>query len=161
MDETVGIFLFTNKMKLLVCHPTNSSWQHWSVPKGLKEKGEDPFSAGIRELYEETNIDYKTHIEKKVIHILLNIDGFKYPKRNKVLYPYFIKLDYNDVSHFDLKCESMVNIDGREPFPEVDAYKWVDIDEAKKLLHITQINAIDYYLNELKTDAFCKKINNW
>jgi len=61
----------------------------------------------------------------------------KYPKRSKYLAPFLVMIDY-DTNLFDLKCESMVEIDGIKPFPEVDEFKWVTIDEALPLIHITQ-----------------------
>jgi predicted NUDIX family NTP pyrophosphohydrolase len=35
----------------------------------------------------------------------------------------------------------MVNLKGRI-FPEVDQFKWVNLEEAKKLIHQTQVDAL-------------------
>jgi len=43
---------------------------------------------------------------------------------------------------FDLKCNSNVPED-RGGFPEMDDYKWVSIDEARNLLHPTQVACLD------------------
>ena len=55
-EFTVGIFLYDEReKKILIVHPTNGSQKYWSIPKGLKDGKEDSFTAGIRELKEETN----------------------------------------------------------------------------------------------------------
>jgi 8-oxo-dGTP pyrophosphatase MutT (NUDIX family) len=48
--------IFENK--LLLIHPTNSSWQKsvLGIPKGHLEAGEDPMQGALRELFEETGI---------------------------------------------------------------------------------------------------------
>ena len=33
------------------------AYHHWDFPKGIRETGEDPMGAAIREVYEETGID--------------------------------------------------------------------------------------------------------
>ena len=33
------------------------AWHHWDFPKGIRERGEDPMEAAIREVREETSID--------------------------------------------------------------------------------------------------------
>lgn len=44
--------------KILLVHPTNSSWQSGTcgIPKGKMEEGEDSITAALRELKEETGI---------------------------------------------------------------------------------------------------------
>lgn len=45
------------KDKILLCHPTNSSWNGtFSFPKGLVNDEEDLIDAAIRECFEETGI---------------------------------------------------------------------------------------------------------
>lgn len=55
--RTAGVaIIFDNK--LLLVHPTNSSWQKsvLGIPKGHLEAGEDPMQGALRELFEETGI---------------------------------------------------------------------------------------------------------
>lgn len=58
MTVTCGTFLFsTLQKKILLCHPTNTKWNNWSIPKGVMEQGEQSFDVASRELKEETGID--------------------------------------------------------------------------------------------------------
>ena len=36
------------------------AYHHWDFPKGIRERGEDPMEAAIREVREETSIDELT-----------------------------------------------------------------------------------------------------
>ncbi len=146
MENTVGIFLITKSNEVLICHPTYNGYNTWSIPKGLKKDYESDWSAGIRELYEETHVDYEV-ITSNIKHIT-RLDDVKYPKKNKKLTPYVIKLKNNDIMDIKLSCDSFVEIEGRKPFPEVDMFKWVSIDEALKLIHITQKIALKEYINK-------------
>ena len=145
MKYTVGIFLITNSKKILIVHPTYHNKNSWSIPKGLKDNGEDTFAAGIRELYEETNIKYEQIMHDVII--IKKMDDVKYSKNNKYLVPYFIILGSDNINHLNLKCLSMVEIDNRNPFPEVDKYMWVTFENALNVLHETQIKALNDYIN--------------
>jgi len=47
-----------------------------------------------------------------------------------------------DLTMVTLQCNSNVPED-RGGFPEMDGYDWVTIDEARKLLHPTQVACLD------------------
>ena len=134
-----GIFLVNKDGKLLVCHPTNHAADFWSIPKGKVEDGEELIDAAIRETYEETNIDLST------CKGIIGLEMVNYKHKKKALYP-FVALERNnstlDWNGFDIKCNSNVPED-RGGFPEMDAYKWVSLDEAKMLLHDTQVACLD------------------
>ena len=141
MKITCGIYLFNNRNELLICHPTNHKWTLWTIPKGRIDEGEtDYFDVAKRELYEETNInldDFKYEIT--------NITPFeivRYKSSNKYLKSFLVKTSHNFDSH-DIKCDSMVIWDGKPVFPEVDSFKWVTIEEARKLLHESQVPNLD------------------
>ncbi|HSH67293.1 MAG TPA: NUDIX hydrolase [Bacteroidia bacterium] len=127
---TCGIFLYSSRQnKLLVCHATNSPWNNWSVPKGLKDEGEDAYSAAIRELFEETGID----IQELNISLKHTLDPVKYQKQNKILESFLLVTD-SDLSEQKFICYSLTE----KGFPEVDKWKWVLPDEAAHLLHESQ-----------------------
>ena len=132
MKITCGIFLFNKDNKLLICHVTNSKNQ-WSIPKGLVDNDEDYIDAAIRELREETSIV----LENPQLEF---IGDFKYKKTSKILKAFLYKIDYF-INKDNLVCESMVNLYGKY-FPEVDKHKWVSIEEAINVIHLTQISAL-------------------
>lgn len=140
MGKTVaaGVFLVRKDGKLLVCHPTNHDPNFWSIPKGKVEDGEYFIDAAIRETYEETNISLGLARNIRVL------EPVNYSHKKKILHP-FVVFEAENVGlpwdSFDIKCNSNVPED-RGGFPEMDDYKFVSIDEAKKLLHETQVKAL-------------------
>ncbi len=45
---TCGTYLYcTVNQNIIACHATNSSWNIWSIPKGLKDAGESSFDAAL------------------------------------------------------------------------------------------------------------------
>lgn len=127
---TCGIYLYSTLLKkILICHATNSSWKTWSIPKGLKENDEDCYTAGSRELKEETGIDLNT------INILEkhHLEKVKYKKQNKFLESFLIITD-SDLSQHLFECITFFD----DKSPEVDKWKWIDAIEIKEYLHESQ-----------------------
>jgi len=126
---TCGIYLFDANNLLLIQHPTNFRPTVWGVPKGRPDIGEDNlFEVAKRELFEETGIvldDYTiVHQEE--------FNEVRYNDSNKYLKGFFVKIE-EDLSDFNLYCDSMVYRNGKPSFPEVDEWKWVTIEEAKEI----------------------------
>ena len=146
MKITCGIFLFNNRNEFLIVHPTNHPEDFWSIPKGIKNKNEDDFDAACRELHEETNIKLEDIdvIDKK------HLGMFKYNYKNKKLSAFYVETKY-DFKDYEIKCESMVRHLKGKDFPEVDDFKWVNIEEAYKLIHITQVPCLQI-LDRLRKD---------
>jgi 8-oxo-dGTP pyrophosphatase MutT (NUDIX family) len=130
MIITCGIYLYsTIEQKLLLCHPTNSRWNNWSIAKGLPEAGEDNITCAVRELREETGIDLSN------INILksLALPSRKYQKQNKVLESFLIITDTDLSKH---KFTSNL-VEGKD-FNENDKWKWVSIEDCRGMIHETQ-----------------------
>ena len=136
-----GIFIVRKNKTLLVCHPTNHKPDFWSIPKGKIEDGETILEAGLRETFEESNVDLVS---------LGNFDSqylgsTNYGHGNKMLYAFLYNeredsdIDWDKV---DIKCTSNVP-DERGGFPEMDDFAWATLDEAKKTLHATQVFFLD------------------
>ena len=131
---TSGIYLYNlSSNKFLICHATRSKGG-WSIPKGIKEKDENIFQAAVRELFEETNINLN-QIDVLKIYPL---PGAKYEKRNKILES-FLVISKIDEQSIELRCHSHVD----DKFPEIDKYKWVDLEEFSGLIHKTQAKNIE------------------
>ena len=127
---TCGIYLYdANAKKIVVCHPTQASWNNWSIPKGLPDENEVLYTAAVRELYEETGIRLE-RIHIKTVHTL---ESKKYQKQNKILESFLVVTD-TDLSTHPFVCSSKTE----KGFPEVDKWKWVTLSEAIKMVHETQ-----------------------
>jgi 8-oxo-dGTP pyrophosphatase MutT (NUDIX family) len=138
-----GIFIVRKDGRLLVCHPTRHKLDFWSIPKGKLDEGESPLQAAIRETYEETNIEFR-QINPQ-LYTSYELAPVNYGHKKKMLYPYLFidKPNSNfDWDSVDIKCNSNVPED-RGSFPEMDAYKWVTIEEARTILHDTQVACLD------------------
>lgn len=132
---TCGSYLYNLKNNsLLVCHATHSPWSQWSIPKGIKDAKEDSFSAAVRELKEETSLDAGQLQLLKIFRL----PAVKYKKQNKILESFLIVIDI-DPAEFSFKCSTLVN----NEFPEVDAWKWIHLNELKKYLHESQQEKIE------------------
>ena|ERR1035437_863800 len=147
MAKTVacGIFIVKKDNSLLVCHPTRHKPDFWSIPKGKLEVGESLIDCAIRETYEESNVDLSNKSKFFTIHQLPPVN---YGHKKKILHPYLywetIDSDF-DWESFEIKCNSNVPED-RGGFPEMDAYKWIPIEEARTILHDTQVACLDKIL---------------
>lgn len=124
-----GILIYDGT-KILLCHATGQS--HWDIPKGHLEEGETQIEAAIRECFEETGflinpedlIDCGFHEYNN--HKDLHLYGYKGPVFPKVE---------------ECKCTSVfTHPKHNKDFPEVDDYKYVDID-----------NLIDFVTHNLYT----------
>lgn len=127
---TCGIYLYdkTSK-KILICHATNASWKTWSIPKGLKDEGEEDLDAAIRELEEETGIS----VNELDLNSVVTLTPVKYTKQNKILQPFFIMAKKN-LTAKTLKCTSMI----KGNIPEIDKWAWVEPEGILKKLHESQ-----------------------
>jgi len=142
MSKTLaaGVFLVRKNGTLLICHPTNHAVDFWSIPKGKLDENETPLAAAIRETFEESNISLLFN-EKNIVAL----EPVNYGHKKKMLYPFVFlesKSENMNWDLFDVKCNSNVPLD-RGGFPEMDAFKWVPIEDARPLLHETQAACLD------------------
>lgn len=136
-EKTCGIFIFDKKLNLLLCHPTNAPKDFWSIPKGLANDGEKFLTAAIREVEEETGIDYGNYKEEYFI----NLTYQKYQKINKILIPFVI---FGEEKYSNLECHSMVNPNTKE----IDDFDWVPYEDAFDVMHDTQCYALEEIENK-------------
>lgn len=119
-----GILLRRNDGKYLIGHstghgPTNS----WTVFKGMQEEGETNKETAYREFKEETSIDLAALGLK-----LEPFDTYALKDKQVVI---FLCVDADGVTGWKTpKCNSYV----RDNFPEIDEFKWVDLDEGYTLV---------------------------
>ena len=144
MRRAAGIILFNRDGKVLVEHPTNHDPNFWSFPKGMVDPEDaSDFDAAKRECLEETDLDLDT-IDYTVVRELPDIT---FKNKKKVLKLFVLRTN-ESLYDYPFNCPSMVTlwrkgVPREHPFPEVDDYKWVTIEEAYKLVHESQKVAID------------------
>lgn len=142
--ETAGILFLNNEFKLLVGHPTGH--EGWSIPKGKLEEGETSYEAALRETWEETNVDLG------LVVAYIELEPVRYTHGKKKLKPFIVFEDENSKINskgFELKCNSIVPDDAKwnAGKPEMDDFKWVTIDEAKEILHYTQVECLQIIID--------------
>jgi predicted NUDIX family NTP pyrophosphohydrolase len=128
--------------KILLVHPTGGTWQRGicGIPKGSMEAGEEPITAALRELREETGI-------------ILGIDQLDpspelvnfYSKTRKVerqLIYFICKID--NLSELGLETERIPN--RQLQIEEVDWAKFVTPEEAYSLIARSQLIILDRLL---------------
>lgn len=96
------------------------AFKNWDFPKGMVEKGEDPWTGALREVAEETGItEFSTPWEKTYI------ETEPYGK-GKIARYYLIQLDHlYEVSLLPNPVTGII---------EHHEYEWVSFEEAKKRL---------------------------
>ncbi len=133
--KTCGIFFISANNLLLIAHPTNAPENVWSIPKGLLEPDETHENAAVREFFEETGIEID-------IILLEALEPVIYPHGKKHLHSFVYKSDMEHTA-FNPVCESMVIKPDVEPFPENDDFRWVTLEEARELIHLTQVACLE------------------
>ena len=138
--ETAGIFFINNDNMLMIGHPTGHD--KWSIPKGKLEKGETSYEAALRETWEETNVDLSLSVSQ------YELDCIRYKHGKKKLKPFIIFEDENrkiNSEGFVFKCNSYVGKDSKwnPNLPEMDDFKWVSLEEAREILHYTQVECLE------------------
>lgn len=136
MVETCGIFIINKEKKVLLIHPTFHSGDVWSIPKGRKEENESSWEAALREVKEETNFTLNT---KESIFQVEKI----YDNKKKKLVAFFVETS-DDVTNYPFECISFFERKGKQ-IPECDKFQWFTLEEAKKVVHKTQTEAIEEF----------------
>jgi putative (di)nucleoside polyphosphate hydrolase len=100
-----------------MAHPTNGG-RRWDVPKGMADPGEDPLDAALRECLEETGFDATPYRGK-----IADLGRHQY-RKGKDMHMFVLRIP-EALSTKALRCTSMVEPEGRAPFPEIDGFAWM------------------------------------
>jgi predicted NUDIX family NTP pyrophosphohydrolase len=140
MKQSAGVLLYRNKsdLEVLLVHPGGPFWTRkdlsaWSVPKGEYEEGEDPKSAAVRELKEETGIEVQT--------LELRDLGEIKQKSGKTVKAWTAESDFDpkELKSNTFELEWPPRSGQKQEFPEVDRVEWFDIETAKAKILPAQI----------------------
>jgi 8-oxo-dGTP pyrophosphatase MutT (NUDIX family) len=127
-ETSCGTLLINTKGQIMLGHVTGT--EHWDIPKGRREPGEEPLQAAIRELWEETNL----RLSEEFFEELGNFDYR--PGKRLHLYKAYVADAISDVRQ--LCCNSYFPRPvGEAPVLAMDGYCWAARDEIPKLCHQT------------------------
>lgn len=112
-----GVIIFNKKRQVLLGHTTFKS--HWSIPKGVIEKGETEKACALREVKEETNFDLTGYL-------LEDHGRFSYI-RGKDIYLFSTELTDEDEAKTP-KCISTFEMHSKS-YPEFDRFTWATLQE--------------------------------
>lgn len=119
MKHSAGVIIYNRDTdSLLMGHPTCST--QWDLFKGGIDNNEDPMSAAIRELREESGLSVSTDRLK-------DCGRMDYIPTKKTLHAFLFVTDDNDVlcpNEKTCKCVSYF-MKNDIPLPEMNAFKWI------------------------------------
>jgi predicted NUDIX family NTP pyrophosphohydrolase len=150
--QSAGIILYrfrAGSAEVLLVHPGGPYWAKndegaWSIPKGEFDAAEDPLTAAIRELKEETGID---------------ASGEFFPlepvqqKSGKIVFAWCLEkdVDASDIKSNLFEMEWPPRSGNKRLFPEIDRAAWFNLDESKKKILPGQLPLISALEDKLRS----------
>jgi predicted NUDIX family NTP pyrophosphohydrolase len=141
---SAGVLVFRRRaggVEVLLVHPGGPFWKNkdagaWTIPKGLIEPGEDPRACALRELREETGLDYTG--------ALIELGAIT-QKAGKRVSAWAAESDFDPASLVSstFEMEWPPKSGKRATFPEVDRAGWFSLDEARAKINPAQIELLD------------------
>jgi predicted NUDIX family NTP pyrophosphohydrolase len=139
MKRSAGILFYrwVNKNpEYFLVHPGGPFWQKkdlgaWSIPKGEIEESENPLSAAIREVKEETGITINIAAEK-----LISLSEVRQGSGKIVLaWAIEMNIDTEKIKSNFFQMEWPPRSGKNQSFPEIDKAEWFSFEDAgKKIL---------------------------
>ena len=119
-----GTLIINRDGHILLCHVTNTS--HWDIPKGMQDEGETPLQSAIREMREETGLEFDPSLFQ-------DLGLFDYrPDKKLHLFKLMAPEEFHSLGH--LVCESMFpHHRTGAPTPEVDGFRWAARSDIARL----------------------------
>lgn len=127
--KNVGIVVFNDKHKVLMCARADKPDLQWQFPQGGIEDGEDIVEAAKRELREETGIT-SVILVAKLPHTIRYDFPEEIQKKHRELGCYFVGQEQSWVLFYFKGNDNEIDFCTNPQEIEFKAYEWVDIDEA-------------------------------
>lgn len=148
--QSAGILLYkkvTGSILVLLAHPGGPYWKKkdlgsWTIPKGEFTEDENAFDAALREFEEETGIRLQGEfIALQPVRL----------KSGKKIYAWALEkdLDPQQLISNEFEIEWPPRSGKLQKFPELDAFVWFAIDEAKKKMNAGQVGLLEQLLVQL------------
>lgn len=119
-----GTLVVDGRRRLLLCHITGTA--KWDIPKGMQDPGEDPLTAAMRELREESGLVFAPER-------FVELGRIAY-RRDKALHLYRVDVgdELPDLGHLVCRSYFPHHVTGK-PTPEMDGYRWATREEVPQL----------------------------
>lgn len=124
LPVSCGSLIVNPRGALLLCHVTHT--RKWDIPKGIRDPGESPLEAAMRELWEEAGIAFDAALFE-------DLGSFAYRSDKRLhLFRVAAPADFDDLAH--LHCASFFpHHKTGAPVPEVDGFRWAERHEIAAL----------------------------
>jgi putative (di)nucleoside polyphosphate hydrolase len=119
-----GTLVINEKTEILLCHVTGAD--HWDIPKGMQDPGESTIDAAMRELREETGLQFDEALFEE-------IGSFDYQRHKRLhLYKVHAPVSLDALDHLICTSHFVHHVTGKE-LPEMDGFRWASRDEIRTL----------------------------
>ena len=150
--KSAGLLIYHFRKDLLevfLVHPGGPFWKNkdsgaWSIPKGEFTEEEDPLSAALREVKEETGLIAKGNfIELKPVK----------QKSGKTVYAWAYESDFDPQQLISntFEMEWPPRSGKKIEIPEVDRGAWFSLEEAKTKINQGQVPILQEFESKLQT----------
>lgn len=127
LPVSCGTLIVNKNGELLLCHVTGTN--HWDIPKGMRDVAESTLAAAIRELREETDLEFDESLFEE-------IGGFDYLKTNRLhLYKLYAPESLDSLDHLVCTSHFPHHVTGK-PTPEMDGFRWASRDDIRTLCRL-------------------------
>ena len=147
MKRSAGLLIYrrtAGEIEVLLVHPGGPFWAKrdagaWQIPKGGIEDGEAPGAAAVREAREELGLEVTAALQPL---------GEIRQAGGKYVVAFAAEQDFNpdELVSVDFEMEWPPRSRRFQTFPEVDAARWMSVEEARAMILASQEPLLDRLL---------------